>query len=142
MALEERRKIGKLEILENGMIQIQEHIQIFKDGEPVTEPRYHRSVIEPNQELPEGLSTDFDLGKIREGVNTKVVTDRHAEVLRRRKEEDDQRQAAATAQAEADRLARESAQRAEEERIARTIEDKIKDGSIQIPPTPGTGGRT
>jgi hypothetical protein len=49
MALSEIKVIDKIEVTENGIVQIREATRIVKDGEVIAQT-YHRSTIAPGQD--------------------------------------------------------------------------------------------
>lgn len=49
MALSEVKVIDKIEVTENGVVQIREATRIVKDGEVIAQT-YHRSTIAPGQD--------------------------------------------------------------------------------------------
>ncbi len=49
MALSEVKVIDKIEVTENGIVQIREATRIVKDGEVIAQT-YHRSTIAPGQD--------------------------------------------------------------------------------------------
>ena len=50
MALTETKVIDKIEVLENGTVQVREVTRIMKDGEEIAKT-YHRWVLTPAQDL-------------------------------------------------------------------------------------------
>ena len=81
MAIEKRTKIDRIEITENGSIQIREKSEIFEDDIPLGSPTFHRTTIDPGGQIPEGMNTDFDLQKVASGAWTeKVLADHQAQL--------------------------------------------------------------
>jgi len=50
MALEEQTSVDKIEILENGIVQVREATRILKDGSEIAKT-YHRSTLIPGQDV-------------------------------------------------------------------------------------------
>ena len=69
MALSEVKVIDKIEVTENGVVQIREATRIVKDGEVIAQT-YHRSTIAPGQDYSD---QDAKVKAICQAAHTPVV---------------------------------------------------------------------
>ena len=69
MALSEVKVIDKIEVTENGVVQIREATRIVKDGEVIAQT-YHRSTIAPGQDYSD---QDVKVKAICQAAHTPAV---------------------------------------------------------------------
>jgi hypothetical protein len=55
MALTETKVIDKIEVVENGIVQVREATRILKDGEQIAQT-YHRWTLTPGQDISDQAS--------------------------------------------------------------------------------------
>lgn len=80
MALSEQTVMDKIEVLEDGVIQVRQSRRIFDNGELVAE-RYHRSILEPGDPV---TALPARLRSICQAVWTpQVISDYQAKKLAR-----------------------------------------------------------
>ena len=77
MALSEVKVIDKIEVTENGIVQIREATRIVKDGEVIAQT-YHRSTIAPGQDYSD---QDAKVKAICQVAHTSAVIEAYEAVI-------------------------------------------------------------
>jgi hypothetical protein len=77
MALSEVKVIDKIEVTENGVVQIREATRIVKDGEVIAQT-YHRTTIAPGQDYSD---QDAKVKAICDAAHTEEVIEAYEEAL-------------------------------------------------------------
>jgi hypothetical protein len=77
MALSEVKVIDKIEVTENGVVQIREATRIVKDGEVIAQT-YHRSTIAPGQDYSD---QDAKVKAICQVAHTSAVIEAYEAVI-------------------------------------------------------------
>jgi hypothetical protein len=77
MALSEIKVIDKIEVTENGIVQIREATRIVKDGEVIAQT-YHRSTIAPGQDYSD---QDAKVKAICQVAHTSAVIEAYEAVI-------------------------------------------------------------
>ena len=77
MALSEVKVIDKIEVTENGVVQIREATRIVKDGEVIAQT-YHRSTIAPGQDYSD---QDAKVKAICDAAHTEAVIESYEEAI-------------------------------------------------------------
>jgi hypothetical protein len=77
MALSEIKVIDKIEVTENGIVQIREATRIVKDGEVIAQT-YHRSTIAPGQDYSD---QDAKVKAICQAAHTTAVIEAYEAVI-------------------------------------------------------------
>ena len=79
--LEKKIVIDKIEILEDGIMQIRQATKIFEDGKELSQS-YHRWIIIPGDDV---VGQDDRIKEIVKVVHTKKVVDEYKEKLKKSK---------------------------------------------------------
>jgi len=77
MALSEVKVIDKIEVTENGVVQIREATRIVKDGEVIAQT-YHRTTIAPGHDYAD---QDAKVKAICDAAHTEAVIEAYEEAL-------------------------------------------------------------
>ncbi len=73
MAYTEETVVDKIEVLEDGLLQVRQVTRFYRDGQLIATSPPHRSIVKPGDDIPAG--SDQLLRDVKGSVHTQARTD-------------------------------------------------------------------